>query len=231
MTFEEIIGSEIEILTFKQTARKHDLIQRGVSIVHIIGQQEGKVIFDKPCYLPNNLSDLVDILAHHLSLKPDTNINTVYRYVNDRYTKEVMIPIAVSDVLRSFVKKASKHPVKVLDLDTWGVEPFEVDWLRKHTRKIVANLPNKQSYISDFEKAFPNQPYKVSNGQWGWSFKLFLDKDTSYADCPSTLIALGTNDPFGAGNKALNMDTNVLACSAYIWKLVKDYPEYFSFSE
>ena len=116
-------------------------------------------------------------------------------------------------------------------LDTSKVDESEVEWLKKHTVKISAVLPNKSNYISIFNKAFPNaelvkidsrDPRFDKDAQRSWVFNLLLD---STEDIPMTLQSMKTRDGMPA------LKGNKFTQTAYIWKLVRDNPEDFKFGK
>lgn len=226
---DKIIGAQIKELHIRECQDKKLRI-RGSRTVTIINIENGKVSYDKPCYLPNDLEDLIKMIVENLRINSKATDNAIFNYLNSKYSfGDFYIAVTDDENLRDVAKQASKHPAEKLSLEKYDVTIPEIDWLRKYVQSITAYLPNKASYMYDFELAFPEQSYKIAEGQWGWRMILTLSSDVDYDTCPRTLKTMRTNDPFGAGS-ALDMEHNRLSCAAYIWNLVKDYPEYFCFS-
>lgn len=233
MLAKDLNGVEVTQLHIRRS-NDGKLRVRGTSTARILDAENDYIAWDRSFGFPTEVRELVDKLAINLSIKESTSDAAVFKYLNDHYTNasdKFDILVTYSDTLRKFVKEASKHPVQILQLDEWAIENPEIEWLRNHTRIIKAVLPSKQSYIQDFEKAFPGAPYKCHEGQWGWSFKMFFDQNTDYNSMPESLKYLSNNDPLNPCGRAVDPYRGTLSCAGYIWRLVTDYPEYFAFGE
>ena len=116
-------------------------------------------------------------------------------------------------------------------LDTTNIQDSEIAWLKKHTVKISAVLPNKANYIKIFNKVFPTaelvkvdtrNPRFDKDAQRSWVFSLLLD---STKNIPTSLQNMKTRDGMPA------LKGNKFTQTSYIWKLVRDYPDDFKFGE
>lgn len=102
------------------------------------------------------------------------------------------------------------------DIEKIDVNVDEVGWLRKHVTGIYARFPSK--YEKAFKKAFPGAPYTVDDRTWNYSFGMYFDE---IDDIPQALLSLKNK----AGN-AVDLEAKRLSNVSYIWRLLKDYPEF-----
>ena len=97
----------------------------------------------------------------------------------------------------------------------------EVVWLKDHVTSIKARFPRK--YRKAFEKNFPGQPYVIDDDAWAFGFRMYFDE---VDDIPESLLLIKNKNDNSIDLKHKRMDN-----TSYIWHLVKDYPDYFHFSE
>ena len=99
----------------------------------------------------------------------------------------------------------------------------EIDWLDKHTRRILARVPHK--LIRAFERQFPGQEYmEATDNTWSYGFVLYFD---DISDMPDSLLFMRNKD----GNDAVDTKSKSMANTSYIARLVKQYPDRFQFGK
>lgn len=126
-----------------------------------------------------------------------------------------------SEKFGNTVRKFLNEGIVVSDLDSVNINTDEIEWLSKHVRKIRALVPTKMLYI--FNKNFPDQICESRDNQWSFGFTLFFDE---VEDIPNTLLTLKNKN----GN-TIDLDKKSFSNTSYIWKLVKTYPDMFSFGK
>lgn len=92
----------------------------------------------------------------------------------------------------------------------------EIEWLKKHVTRISARFPSK--YKKAFRKAFPDGDFTIDDKTWNYSFTMFFDE---VDDIPQSLLSIKNKD----GN-SVDLERKRMCNVSYIWKLVKDYPEF-----
>ena len=92
----------------------------------------------------------------------------------------------------------------------------EIEWLKRHVTNITARFPRK--YERNFIKNFPGAEYTLSDNSWNYGFTMYFD---DLSEIPQSLLNLKNRD----GN-TLDFDKKLMRNTSYIWKLVKNYPEF-----
>ncbi len=172
-----------------------------------------------------------------ISLRPRNggyyNKNTFYAVIMDKEKYSAKAGQFTS--LRNYIdERKKKHPEQkffyiVKDwLDDQAEPPIEevnigneIDWLKQHVTSIKARFPRK--YMRAFQNAFPGQPYKLDDDSWAFGFRMTFDE---VDDIPESLLRIKNRDGNG-----IDLEHKTMNNTSYIWSLVKNYPEFFHFSE
>ena len=88
--------------------------------------------------------------------------------------------------------------------------------MKRHVTNITARFPRK--YERNFIKNFPGAEYTLSDNSWNYGFTMYFD---DLSEIPQSLLNLKNRD----GN-TLDFDKKLMRNTSYIWKLVKNYPEF-----
>lgn len=132
----------------------------------------------------------------------------------------------VKDLSEAYIRGVNKDEVgfhKYLEdldpefqIENVTIETDEIEWLKKHVTRISARFPSK--YKKAFRKAFPDEPFTTDDKTWNYSFTMFFDE---VDDTPQSLLSIKNKD----GN-SVDLARKRMCNVSYIWKLVKDYPEF-----
>jgi len=192
---------------------------------------DGHVTYSKDLGLPEDFNELKEMLLHDISFKMKLSSPKRFAYINDKYAKDPFFQVTMITTedkqLRALVKTRIQDNLR---LDDYNIQDEEVKWLFENTSRIKATLPDKHYYVNTFENNFPDQPYATRETQWTFGFKLFLKADADFEKMPVGLLNVGQNDPMNLNNPALNKENRTFNSTAYIWKLVSNYPELFYFA-
>ena len=120
--------------------------------------------------------------------------------------------------LYSFLENLGNASFKIDDVDIFD---DEVRWLNKHVTVISAVLPPK--YVAEFTREFNTDKYLLHKNTWKPSFRMHFD---TLEDIPESLL-----NRVNSENNPLDQKKKMMYNTSYIWKLVKNYPELFSFGD
>ena len=144
-----------------------------------------------------------------------------YKTKNSRLTKlaKEYRECSKNNSEEKFKEYLEKVEDKEFKIDDTSILPEEIIWLRKHVTSIYAVFPQK--YEKAFIRNFPDATYNLNNKSWTYSFRMHFDE---VVDMPESLKSLKNSE----GN-TLDLQKKVMYNTSYIWNLVKDYPNEFSF--
>ena len=107
----------------------------------------------------------------------------------------------------------------IIDIEPVDIATQQLEWLKKHVTRINARLPKKSR--GQFERAFPGQPYTLDPNTWDIGLRMAFDE---VDDIPQSLLAVKNKNGTG-----IDLEHKTMYNTAFIWNLVRNYPEYFHF--
>lgn len=120
-------------------------------------------------------------------------------------------------IFHDFVENMDDGKFNIKDVN---ISDEEISWLNDHVTNITARFPSK--YLKNFKKNFPDAEYMLGENSWNYGFTMYFDDLT---DIPDSLLNIKNSE----GNN-LNFDKKLMRNTSYIWKLIKNHPE-FSFGK
>ena len=116
-------------------------------------------------------------------------------------------------IFHNFIENMDDGKFNIKDVN---ISDEEIEWLKRHVTNITARFPSK--YLKNFKKNFPDAEYILGENSWNYGFTMYFDDLTNI---PDSLLNIKNS----LGN-SLDFDKKLMRNTSYIWKLVKNNPEF-----